>query len=377
LYIFIYYNFLFGSIVQILYWVFFFSRLAARKEKPLEPSTAHRPISVVICAKNEARNLQSNLPLILSQYYANYEVIVVNDRSTDNSFEILNAFQKIYPHLKIVHLLEKDEQAMKGKKFALTEGIAAANHDILLLTDADCQPVSKYWIDFMQQHLTDEKQIGLGYGPLFKVDKATSFGQRLLNQLARFETVQTAIQYFSAAWIGIPYMGVGRNIIYYKSLFEKNDGFKKHSHIASGDDDLFINQVATKENTAIILHPKTHMYSAAKADWQGFYTQKTRHVSTSVYYQPRHKIYLGLFFTSFVAFHIYSILLLLLNKNLDIILITFGLKTLFAYLIGHSIFKKLNAFDLWLYLPLLDFVYLLYLMRMLPSTIIRNTNKWN
>jgi len=228
----------------------------------------------------------------------------------------------------------------------------------------------------MQQHLTDKKHIGLGYGPLIRKEPNNNFWQKLLNQLARFETTQTAIQYFSAALSGIPYMGVGRNIIYYKSLFQKNDGFKTHSHIASGDDDLFINQVATQSNTAIILQPETHMYSQAQEDWQGFYRQKTRHVSTSIYYQPKHKIYLGLFFTSLAAFHLYGAILLLLGLHLKLFLIMFGLKTLLVYFLSHSIYRKLNVFDLWLYLPILDFVYLLYLMRMLPSTIIRNTNKW-
>lgn len=171
-------------------------------------------------------------------------------------------------------------------------------------------------------------------------------------------------------------MGVGRNIIYYKSLFQKNDGFKNHSHIASGDDDLFINQVATRSNTSIILQPETHMYSQAQEDWQGFYRQKTRHISTSIYYQPKHQIYLGLFFTSFAAFHLHGVILLLLGVHLEVFLIMFGLKTLLVYILSHSIYRKLNVSDLWLYLPLLDLVYLLYLMRMLPSTIIRNTNKW-
>ena len=238
---FIYYNFLFGSITQIIFWVFFFSRLSKRKVKRVVPSHEHRPVSIIICAKDEAENLKINLPSILSQNYSNYEVIVVNDRSTDNSLNILQVFQKDYSHLRIVNLTEDNERLVKGKKFALTEGIAASAHEILLLTDADCQPVSEYWVDYMQQHLNNKKHIGLGYGPLVWKEGKNNFWQKLLNQLARFETTQTAIQYFSAALIGIPYMGVGRNIIYYKSLFQKNDGFKNHSHIASGDDDLFIN----------------------------------------------------------------------------------------------------------------------------------------
>lgn len=375
---FFYYNFLYGSIIQIVFWLFIFSKLSRRKIKRLKISTKHRPISVIICAKDEAENLQKNLPHILNQKYSNFEVIVVNDRSTDHSFEILKAFQKEYSHLKIVNLEENEERSVKGKKFALATGIATANYEILLLTDADCQPVSKHWIDFMQQHLDDKIQIGLGYGPLIKIKKEPkdNFWKQFLNQFARFETTQTAIQYFSAALIGIPYMGVGRNIIYYKSLFQKNDGFKTHSHIASGDDDLFINQVATKENSTIILHPDTHMYSEAKEDWQGFYRQKTRHVSTSIYYHPKHQLYLNLIFTSLATFYINSIILLVSNTYLNVFLIIFGLKTLLVYFISHSIYRKLQVFDLWLYLPILDFVYLLYLMRMLPSTIIRNTNKW-
>lgn len=374
---FIYYNFLYGVFTQIFYWLFFFSRLAFKSvSNKQQPSKEQRPVSVVICAKNEAENLQQFLPLILNQKYTVFEVVVVNDRSTDDTQLILETFQKQYTHLKVIQLNGDEERTSKGKKFALSEGIKATQYDILLLTDADCKPNNEYWIDYMQQHLDDKIQIGLGYGPLNQKKYTDSFWRQVLNRVSRFETTQTSMQYFSAALIGLPYMGVGRNIIYYKSLFDKVDGFKNHSHIASGDDDLFINEVANNQNTTIILEPKTFVYSDAKEDWQDFYTQKTRHVSTSIYYKLKHQIYLGLFYSSLLAFHLYSSLMLIFGIELETWLILFVTRTLIMYGVSYQIFKKLQVTDLWLAVPILDFVYLLYLMRMLPATINRNTTRW-
>lgn len=374
---FIYYNFLFGCFTQIFYWLFIFGRFSRFRVSTPISKTPHRPVSVVICAHNEADNLLSNLPFILEQKYSNFEVIVVNDRSNDGSARILSNFQAKYPHLKTITLSDnQDERNIKGKKYALSEGINTAKYEILLLTDADCKPASKQWITQMQAHLNDTQQIGLGYGPLYPQIAANAPKKNWLNRLSRLETTYTATQYYSAALLGIPYMGVGRNIVYYKSLFQKVDGFKAHSHIASGDDDLFVNQVAHKRNLSLILEPKTFMYSAPQTNWQGFHRQKTRHVSTSVYYQTKHLIFLTLFFASLIAFYIYGIILASCGLYLPLVLGLYSLKTLAMMWSSYFIFKKLQVFDLWAFLPILDFVYLLYLITLLPATINRNTTKW-
>ena len=203
--------------VQLFFWLGMFSRLAFFKKPPSNKTGDSKPVSVIICARNEAKNLKNNLPLILGQDYKSFEVIVVNDNSSDNSLEILLEFQRKFHNFTVVNL---QQATLPGKKEALSAGIKQSRFDILLLTDADCRPASPNWISQMQEALNENIKIGLGHGP-FISEKS------FLNFFIRFEGIYTAITYQSFALSGFPYMGVGRNLIYHKSLFEKAGGFEK------------------------------------------------------------------------------------------------------------------------------------------------------
>ena len=185
-----------------------------------------------------------------------------------------------------------------GKKFALTLGIKAAKYDYLLLTDADCYPRDKDWISSMAKHFFN-KTIVLGYGAYEK-------HKGLLNKLVRFDTFQVAMQYFSYALIGKTYMGVGRNLAYKKSLFFDNKGFATHLHLPSGDDDLFIKEVATYNNTAISIEYSSHTLSVPKMNWKSWIRQKSRHLSTGIYYKNYHKLMLGSWTLSQILFWLFS-----------------------------------------------------------------------
>ena len=185
--------------------------------------------------------------------------IVVNDASTDDTKEVLKAYQYIFPHLRIAQAVYHAPARLAVKKYALEQGIAAAQYDILLLTDADCQPASPHWLSRMVAPFNDTVEIVLGYGPYTRK-------RGFLNAFIRYETMYTAIQYFSFALAGMPYMGVGRNLAYRKSLFEKTGGLTAHRHILSGDDDLFVNSAINKKNFSIVLHPDSLcVFRAAKS----------------------------------------------------------------------------------------------------------------
>ncbi len=175
----------------------------------------------------------------MQQYATTHEVIVVDDNSLDDSKYILGELQKTFKNLQIIPLTQ-EAKMIKGKKYPLSIGIKEAKHEIVLLTDADCVPASEHWIYKIQDAFTPGIEIVLGYGPYQK-------GPGLLNKLIRFETFHTALQYFSYALAGKTYMGVGRNLAYRKNLFFQNKGFSSINNIPSGDDDLFINKVATKK----------------------------------------------------------------------------------------------------------------------------------
>ncbi|MGB0862367.1 MAG: glycosyltransferase [Saprospiraceae bacterium] len=364
----IYYSFLISSIIQILYWSVLFGRLAFFKIKKPLPNTEQVPVSVIICAKNEATNLQKYLPSILKQNYSIFEVIVVNDNSSDDTQKVLNNFKQQYQHLKILHLVEGD-RTIKGKKYALSKGINSAKYPNLLLTDADCKASSPEWITFMQSYQSNERNISLGYGPMFR-------HSGWLNILTRIETTYTAIQYLSFALWNMPYMGVGRNLMYKKSLFDSVNGFESHGHIASGDDDLFISEAAKGKKINVILNEETFMYSEPKADLDSFLTQKGRHISTSTHYRLIHKILLGSYSVTLFWLHVGFFVLIGLQISVNLVLFLYLARLIVFWVVNYSIFKKLKVFDLWLALPLLDILYLIYLLGIFPTLIFRNTNKW-
>lgn len=312
------------------------------------------PVSVIISARNEAENLAKFLPNILEQQYPQYEVVVVNDCSLDHSEHILAQFEQQYPHLKIVNVTE-NTRFKTGKKFAVTMGIKAAKYNNLLFTDADCQPVSEHWINRMAvQFEQPERQIILGYSPYYKTGG-------LLNALIRFETIKTAINYFSAALRGNAYMGVGRNLAYRKELFFEAKGFASHMHVMSGDDDLFVNENATSTNTAIEIHLDSFMYSEPKTTFAAWFKQKRRHMGAGKLYKPRHKRMLGtdalmglIFYGSFFA-------CLAWKPALYVACGVFALRWLLQVLVYRKQFIRFQGKELLWFWPFLDLTYYLYL----------------
>src|SRR5205809_1099854 len=172
-----------------------------------------------------------------------------------SNYFIISGFSAVWRFINVKRIQEA--KLINGKKYPLSIGIKEANHEVMLLTDADCVPASEHWIQKMQEAYHDGVEIVLGYGAYHK-------RPGLLNKLIRFETIHSAIQYLSYALAGTPYMGVGRNLSYKKDLFLRNKGFSSINHVPSGDDDLFINKVATKKNTKIIIDPESITRSIPK-----------------------------------------------------------------------------------------------------------------
>ena len=274
---------IFASSVQLFYYSFFYLRFFFISNKK-KNNTRYHPVSVVICAKNEAEKLHHFLPQILNQTYPDYEVIVVNDGSTDKTQQILQSFADKYEHLKIVKTDNPDTK--RTKKNAQTKGIEAAKNEWLLFTDADCTTQSNKWIETMASNFDDEAGVVLGYGGYLKKEGT-------VNKLIRYETIFIAMQYMTFAAAGIPYMGVGRNLAYRKSLFFSANGFSSHHALASGDDDLFVNQVANRRNVRIELLPESFTLSVPEANYKNWQRQKQRHVTTSHKYKLYEKILLS------------------------------------------------------------------------------------
>lgn len=336
--------FLVFSVINILFYLGYFS-FSSSEDSHL--NTSNLPVSVIICAKNEAENLKQFIPSILDQKYPHFEVILINDASEDDTLEVMESFLREDGRVKLVNV-ENNEAFWGKKKYALTLGIKKAKNPYLLFTDADCAPVSNRWIEKMAANFNSEKSIVLGYGGYFKNKRS------FLNKLIRFETLFTAIQYFSYAKWGLPYMGVGRNLAYTAKEFYDQNGFATHLHVRSGDDDLFVNQAATARNSAICFDQEAITRSNPKTDFKSWFRQKRRHVSTAKYYKEKHKLLLGMFYLSQLAFWILLAILLIFQIQWQLVLAIFGIRLLIQYIVFWKSAKKLDEVDLIWMLPVLE-----------------------
>jgi cellulose synthase/poly-beta-1,6-N-acetylglucosamine synthase-like glycosyltransferase len=349
----------FATIVQVIYYWVVYGKIAFLKQKN-EFVRSDQPVSVIVCARDEYYNLKENLPILLSQDYSVYEVVVVDHGSEDETKYLLRDLSDEYPHLKIVSL-PQDLNFFTGKKFPLSIGIKSAKYDVLLFTDADCIPRSNQWVRRMAANFTEGTEIVLGYGAYQKRNS-------LLNLLIRFDTVRIAMNYLGFARTGMPYMGVGRNMAYRKSLFYRQNGFISHYRIQSGDDDLFINKAATAKNTRIAIQSDAHTVSVPKSSMNLWIRQKRRHLMTGGYYKLSHKLALGLFAFTQAAFWACTILLLVLWYQPYIVLGIAGIRIFTQLLITGKVMRKLSEKGFLLLVPLFE----LFLMIVSPMLALAN-----
>jgi glycosyltransferase involved in cell wall biosynthesis len=365
----IFYIFCGAAFFQLFYFLFFYLRLANYKPKEVKV-TQYPPVSIIICARNEDTNLKKNLPKILSQDYPAFEVIVVDDNSDDGTTEYLFFLSQKEPRLKRTKT-GNSNRMMAGKKFPLTLGLRAAANDLVLLTDADCYPASNQWLKHMVAGYAGGKEIVLGYGAYEK--KSDSLNRRI-----RYETVITALNYFSYALARLPYMGVGRNLSYNKSLFFNTNGFFDHRHIPSGDDDLFINKVANKRNTEIVIHPEAFTYSEPKETREDWIEQKNRHLSTAKYYRFKHQFWLGLQPISHILFWFTSIYLFVtVFVYWYIVAAAFVVRWILLRYTFSQTMNKLDEKDLKPYIEWYDIVQIAYYFRFAKAALIKTKYRWD
>lgn len=356
--------FIISFFIQSFYFLVIFSRLIFYREK--DKSEEVRGVSVVIAARNERNNLEKLIPLLLAQNHSDFEIIIASDRSSDGSLEFISSFKD--KNLKVINITETPKD-FNPKKYALTQAIEIAEKEIILLTDADCYPGSKNWIREMQAGFSEGKEVVLGYSPYEKKKGA-------LNLFIRYEAFYTAVQYLSFAVINQAYMGVGRNLAYLRHLFLQNKGFNQHKSVTGGDDDLFIGQIAGKNNVTIKISPDSKIISVPKENYRDFFIQKTRHLSAGQRYKWNNKVKTGLLPISQVLLYFSIIILLFSNTYISLILGIFILRTLVLIIIFALISRKLGETIKWLWFPVLDLSYLFNYIIIGVSVVFSKNIKW-
>ncbi len=365
---FLFYLFVVCSTYQIVYQLVLILAIIKKKKSQNLTSNPFKSVSVIICAKNESANLKKNLPFILKQNYPNFEVIIVDDGS-DVRLTMNNE------RLTII-TLTKEEKIGLGKKYALQKGVEASKKELILLTDADCQPTSKNWISEMASCVNDKHKIILGISPYKKENT-------ILNSLIEYETAQTALQYIGFALLKNPYMSVGRNVLYDAALLKSKTWTTQELSIASGDDDLAIQTLATKENTTVCLSKESYTISDAKNRWSAWFKQKLRHYESGSLYKLSHRLLLGSYlFSKLLMFVSFAYYILSSEHN--------ELKTVrFEYLCCFNLFYmfmitfinfllhiKLELSKSWYFAVFNDFLYCIFIITLGLISQLKPTKNW-
>ena len=347
-----------STLILVFYSLFFNIRLFSNKKS----ANNYPPISIVIAARNEDENLDKNLPKILKQNYPEFEVIIVNHQSSDYTKMIIGDLEKKHKHLRMI-TIERSPHLKIGKKLPLTVGIKGAKYENLIFTDADCIPATEHWLKLMARYFNN-KEVVIGYSP-YRKEKG------FLNKLIRFDATTAAINYLSFAKAGIAYMAVGRNMGYTKDLFFSVGGFKNHYHIISGDDDLFIQEAAKKNNFGVELDEKSFVLSEPKKTWATWINQKRRHFTTAPEYKSSHRILLGLQPLALLIYLITFFYLLVSAPFSALIISIFLFRSIISWTINSLLFKKLKAIDLIVLMPIMEIIHLI----VIPSIYYTNDTK--
>ena len=342
---------------------------AFNRIKPSTLSPSPPPVSVVICAKNEADNLRNFLPLVLNQKYHNFQVVVVNDCSIDDTELVLAELKQSHKNLYYTSI-PVGKKFFHGKKLALTLGIKAAKYDHVVLTDADCYPASDRWLQNIAGLFTPDKKIILGYGA-YKKQKG------FLNLFIRYETFWNTVQYFGFATTLKPFMGVGRNIAYEKQLFNDSSQFKSNLTVASGDDELFLVEMANPNNTTICFSPESHTLSIPSASYKEWKSQKSRHLTSSVFYPLFVKGWLFFEFLTRQILWLFTFCSIIFSIFVPISVVLFALHILIKLFVLNISGKKLAEKQLFWAILLFDWFIPVWMGVLWISNLLRpKKNRW-
>jgi len=337
------------------------------RDSKVRPSKT--PVSLIVCSKNEAENLRRNIPKWLEQDYHDFQLVLINDASTDQTKDVIELFAAADKRITVVNV-ENNEAFWGSKKYALTLGIKRAKHKLLLFTDADCVPASRQWLQHMANEFVNNKELVLGYGAYRKIKGS------FLNSLIRFETVFTALQYFGYAKWGRAYMGVGRNLAYTSDLFYEQSGFTNHMDVQSGDDDLFVNGASTAQNTVLCFHKDSFTISEPKTSFAAWRTQKRRHVHVANHYKKRDKFLLGLFYMSQMAFIALAIVMLITQWQWPIVAAIIGARYLINWIVVGKLAFKLNEKDVAFLYPFYELFLIIFQLSIFSSNLIVKPRRW-
>ena len=273
------------------------------------PTNRSQPrVSVIVAARNEEHRMEWVLDALWRQTYPEVEVIIVDDRSTDRTVEIVKAHQQSAQNVHLVNI-KHVPAGFPAKKNALNEGIRASTGEILFFTDADCLPPPD-WISTVVAFFEDPVGVVAGYSPydsaLLPSESRIGFWRSLLQRFVAGEELKGAVWSAGSIGLNLAWLCTGRNLAYRRKVFGEVGGFERIKMSISGDDDLFIQLVrrATRWKIRYALNPESHVPTPPPETFPEFVQQRTRHFSAGKFFTLPMK-------TFFFLFHVSNLLLLI------------------------------------------------------------------
>lgn len=362
-----FYVFIGVIVLQIIYNLVVFGRFAFSKPQYIVAKRV--PISVIICAKNAAENLKKLVPALANQNYPDFELVLIDNASSDDTLDVLEEFEKQYPNIRLVKV-ENNEAFWGNKKYALTLGIKAARKEYLLFIDADCQPASENWIANMASQFTMSKTIVLGYNGYYKKKNS------LLNKIIRFDGLVNAMQYFTWAKLGSPFTGNGKNLAYKKEEFFKINGYINHMNIRIGEDALFINEAATKKNIAVCYTPESFTYRESKKSFSKWVTEKRKRAFISGFFKPFDKFQLKAYYVLQISFLLLAIVLAALQFDWMFLVPAIITRYAFTWFVVAKGAAKLNEKDAVYWYPFIEIILIFTQLYAYSANLFSKPSRW-
>ena len=364
----LFYIFLVATVIQLLYHVLIFIRIWFYKEPE---HINYKPVSVVVSSKNQLNHIRSNLIHFLNQDYPEFEIIVINDASSDGTDDYLEELEKKYGHLKVVtNTIQENDRFNKGKKFGITLAIKSATHDTLLFSDADSYPSSNQWIKKMQASFCSKKQIVLAYS---RLEKRKGF----LNRLLRYESLYEGLLSFSCTLCGFPLLAQRRNLGYDRALFFSINGFFSHLNLSRGEAKLFVDEASNSRNTNVCLSPEGMTLSNKQKSYLEWFSDKRSYFHLAKRLRFSSLLLLGINFFSQFSFWLLFPVLLIYQINPQLVLLAFTLRFCLQYIVYWKMCKFTNEYRLLWFLPFYEISLMLIHFILSLSTFIKKVHDWD
>lgn len=270
-----------------------------KKQKEKKQSDDFPPLSVIIVTKDSGKALKENLPLILEQDYPQFEVIVINDKSAGEDENILKLLGNNYHHL-YYSFIPETARYISRKKLGIAMGIKASRYEWIVVTEPQCKPMSNQWLKNLAAHFSPETDIVLGYSNY--IQHKEKFARHI-----RLDSMFQAMRYLGRAASGHPYMGIGRNLAYRKSLYLSHKGFTTQLNLQRGDDDLFINAVTHAQNTKVALSPESFIRLPVPSYKRVWFEDKVNALVTGHYYRGNARIFNSIETWTCALFHLLTL----------------------------------------------------------------------